>query len=343
MGQALGVLRRHRRPHLPPPLLCLPVEVILQICDHLHANSTASTAALAVTCKTLFSVVLLANKSNKSNNNNDNNNELLLLPQLRGRDLTTFLCYLEKDLSDNFYFCSDCQRLHRFCLCWRPCGRDMYIGCRLTQRRFFGNKYQLGWHHVRLVTNRYRLDSNKGLPLRNLQRRATSFGVERWRVWQHAWSAKIIHKELFLSACHTLDGRDEDELLRAVGHERPRVCSHIRMSGMAARRPAFSLTAAREVTGSCEKCPTDYATMIEWLDIPTRRPWYGIRRGCSAGERNCDSRRWKIIITTYHQVGDGESMADSRWLALTGALPKRRCENAVNYPSGSIMKRWRNA
>ncbi|ROW13623.1 hypothetical protein VPNG_04540 [Cytospora leucostoma] len=289
MGQAQAMLGRSREPPSPPPLLQLPVELVLEICDHVDAVGLASIAALAVTCKALYSVISANNR----------------LPQLEGRDLTSFLRQLARDLGDTFYLCQECWRLHRFCSDWGPEDVDSRTGCRLVQLRYVW-PYQLGWYHVHLVMNRHRLGGTNGLPLRNLEVRHSSVGVGDG-TWHHDWSARIIDGDLFLRARHTIRGHGERDLRRAVGHEHLFVCNHIRMHSYALTRPEFSFKFKQRqgVVGSCKKCLTDYNSRIVWQDTFWRQANWTQSRG-----RRREIQRWSIKVTAYHQVGDGRSIRD---------------------------------
>lgn len=252
MGQVLAILGTRRNPQPPPqpppPLLRLPVELVLEICAQVGAArwGAASTTALAVTCKALFSVLSSNNK----------------LPRLQGRDLASFLFQLERDLGDDFYLCQECWKLHRFCADWGPEDLSSRTGCRMIQSRSF-YPYRLGWYHLRLVMNRHRLGGPKGLPLRNLAVQRSSIGVDHERPWDHKWCARVIDGELFLHSRHTLRGYDEHDLRRAAGHELLYICDHVHMHSYALARPTFSFKPRHGIAGSCKRCLTDYTSKIE--------------------------------------------------------------------------------
>ncbi|ROV91187.1 hypothetical protein VMCG_09329 [Cytospora schulzeri] len=324
---------QYRKPQPLPPLLQLPVELLLEICDRIGAGSPESTAALAVSCKTLFSVL--------SSNNR--------IPRLRGKHLTTFLSRLERDLGDYLYLCPYCSRLHHFHSYWGPLSIDLFTGCRSRQPHS-AYPYQLGWHHLHLVMNRHRLGDTKGLPLQNLEGHTSSSGVNLDRRWQHEWTAKIMNNELFLRARHTLSGHDKHELHRAVGHETLSICHHIRMHSGATTRPALSFVARRGGLGACRSCLTDYTTKIEGHDA-TSSWWQVIQEGMGQGGnywtsggrgRRRDARRWSITITAYHQVGDGVSPGDWKWMAFAGRSVEPRFRT-WKYPPGSVIERWLEA
>lgn len=300
------------------------MELVLEICKHVDALSPASTAALAITCRALFSIL----SSNRR------------LARLRRKDRIHLLYNLEKDLGENFYLCQGCWRLHRFFPKSGPLDPDWCGSYGLTSLMVC-YPYRLSWSHVHLVMNRHRLGGTKGLPLRNLEMHLTSHGAVGGRLWDHKWSAKIIDGELFLRARHTLRGHHEPNLRSAIADEMLHICTHIWMPSGAIARSTISLLPSQRVVGSCRSCLTDYITEIQWLDAPRstwQRPVFSWMRN-----RNPDpARQWSITVTAYHQVGDGREIGDWKWTAFTGIVikrPKVRCE-AGDYPPGSVIERW---
>lgn len=336
MGAKLSAYQK-RRPlrdanHPPPPLLELPQELLDMICSHL---SQESVCCLAITCKSLFSVI---------------NYEL---GTYESRIL--FLCLLEQDLGEFFYLCHGCTKLHRFDKWWKPTNYKSGYTCRTMYNAFewvnFNGElsieqYTLGYQLVRLVTNGYMFGANKGLPVKSLE------GTESIKNmlypfepahWRRTWSARIINDELFLQARHQIQATDEPALRRVIDESDYQLCSHISIDSERWRnclnifwrpQPLYSRgpwAACRNESGSCERCLTDYVLTIETPET--------------------FSFGWRISISTYHQLGDGRSPQDWKWMAYRGAMSHEKWPGGRfsrvqrdfhRYPAGLVMRTWEN-
>lgn len=341
---SLRAVCRPPRPILPlpvPPLLLQPQELLDLICSHL---SPASVCCLAITCKTTFSSLSCELGTQA--------------------DRASFLCLLECDVAERFFFCPGCTRLHRWEKWWAPTNYDKY-GARIDlcskmdwarecfSPRLYG-QYELGYQHFRLVTNRHYYGANKGLPLQNLEAtfsvKTSSSGCTRWR---QTWSARIIDNELFLRAHHRIQAPDEAALrgaldgayLNEANIKRYYLCHHVCIASeeLMARFPVLFIrpeplgnrgpwAACRNVPGSCKKCLTDYVVTIETPDT-------------------CNSGAWRLSVTTYHQLGDGRSPEDWKWKTIKSPAGvsrdyaknewrRHKQRDAQIYPPGLVMETW---
>lgn len=300
-------LSEHRGPETaaslsPPPLLQLPIELVLEVCDHLDTDP-ASYCNLAITCKSLFSI-MTRNES---------------LPRLETENRNSFLCLLERDLGDRFYLCCSCSILRRFHKSWGPTKPDNYRNCeRQENTACREGLYRLGYHHVRLVMMHHRSGGTRGIPLENLNQTVHVYPWPTWLRWRQDWSARIIKNELFVSAHHTLqlEASDEAQVRRALEWEYLTICCHkVRLV-----LPPGSLDAC-SVPRSCQKCLTDYTISVERAQEPGEHTWH---------------------ITTYHQVGDGASPRCWKWQAYK-ANRYGGYRNSKEYPPGRIMETWNSA
>lgn len=320
MGSKLSKLLRSK-PAVspPPPLLQLPIELVLMICEHLDM-CPVSYCSLAITCNSLFRILARNGRLHRLNREN-------------------FLWLLERDLGDKFYLCCDCAKLRRFYKSWGPTSPDSYQNCERKDNsaRDIG-PYVLGYHHVRLVMHHHRSGGTKGMPLQNLNQTVAfaTLPKERYKaIWRQDWSARIIDDELFLSAHHTLRARNKAQLVRALDWAFYRICNHIRVMPpfqvYDSRCPARLLGMAKacwEVPGSCTKCLTDYILSLERPQEPERHSWRG---------------KWRVSITTYHQVGGGMHPREWKWLAYTKSthwFDENLYRNLITYPLGSIRETW---
>lgn len=319
MGSNLSALLRRKPAVCPPlpPLLRLPPELVLMICGHLSTDRV-STCSLAITCKRFFLMLVHDGR---------------LLP-LDTSDRNSFLCLLERDLGDRFYLCCECSKLRRFYKSWGPTRPDSYQNChRLLKSSLQVGSYRLAYHHLRLVMHHHRSGGTKGIPLKNLNQTvavATLPQEQDKAIWRQDWSARIINGELFLSARHTLRASDKTNLRRALDMGFYTICTHTCISPWwISSCPAplrGSIEGCCEVLGSCNRCLTDYILTIEAPREPAKHSAHG---------------EWRVSVTTYHQVGDGTSRWDRKWLAYVQFLyTLDLCRNPADYPPGSIRETW---
>lgn len=317
-----ALFRRKPAGSPPPPLLQLPPELILTICDHL-ATDPASRCSLAMACKYLFAVLARNGKP----------------PPLEMGSRNSFLSLLERDLGERFYLCCSCSKLRRFDKSWGPTRPDRSCAAKSNSVFSEGN-YRLGYHHVRLVMNYHRSGGTKGIPLKNLNQTAwvQTFDIFKRRpggLWCQTWSALVISNELFLSVQHTLQARTDKQLRQALATSSYAICPHIDINQMPGSRPwglrpapleDRDLEACWEFPGSCSRCLTDYILTIE-------------RPQASAGHSK--RGRCRISITSFHQLGDGMSPDDWKWEAYRGSRPTSGpVRNVQECPAGLIMETW---
>ncbi|KAK0750334.1 hypothetical protein B0T18DRAFT_322069 [Schizothecium vesticola] len=322
--------RRHARPW-PSPFLELPVDIILYLCrNHLPP---VSTQALSLTCKSLFALV----------------------PRQAGlrlirSDREEFLLLLEKDIGHNWYYCHSCRIMHHFSSSEfsalqstpRPSNLPRYKCRGYNFVQIGGNLVSIGYPHVRLAMNRHFLGPPNGLPLDNFRLDdASCLG------WKQAWSARILHDELFLSGTRTLWIPDmTDQALRdAVDKRYFSICRHVFTNKFARHRvkalhhpgtyPGL-FAPCRNVVESCQHCLTDYDTTV-------KRRWTETRSGKKKGEPMKES--WFITITSYHRLGGGRSPWDIKWhMFESGGF---QCPNIQRdwflYPYGGVRQMWKEA
>lgn len=305
----------------PPPLLGLPIDLVLMICGHLETDP-ASRCSLAMTCKSLFSIVTRDGR----------------LPQLETESRNAFLCLLERDIGDRFYLCCSCSKFRRFDKSWGPTEPSSYQNCeRLINSALWSGKYVLGYHDVRLVMHHHRSGGTRGVPLENLHRSVAVkiLPEERYTArWRQDWTARVINNELFLSAHHTLQPGSKAQLWRALTMYFHMICPHISthpeynsLTGYPSPAPLQGgLKACWEVPGSCARCLTDFTLTIERYQEPAKP-----QRG----------EKWRLSITTYHQVGDGMSPSDWKWLAYSDpSCSDFEDRHGAGYPPGLIRETW---
>ncbi|KAH0490185.1 hypothetical protein TgHK011_001665 [Trichoderma gracile] len=367
MGQLFSSVKE---PSLTGPLSKLPPEILLLIASQL-SSSPESLLALALTCKTLFSI--------------------LDTEHLREKCPPGFLALLERDVADRFFFCSACRQLHPFSQDWNPTDAIQLYGPKITGAclGFHGRQvyepnpgrssYRLRYVHVRLVMNGHLYGSPAGLPLNNLDHSALvqSSYSHRGPLWQQISRAKIIGGELFLSTTHVIAGRAK--ILRQVIDEGfYNLCNHViaspawcmytspqdsidldtcRVAALEEHTPdcvymgdtSLSLFKyCRDVPGSCDVCLTDYTTTIA---LGLVREIH--RSGSALGETTIRPPvdGWIVRIVTYHQIGRGRDEHDWKWVALT-KRPTERNDAQSNtgreppvrdqrlYPPGMIRRVW---
>lgn len=316
-------LSKHHRSKPAVSLPHLPIELVLMICNHLKMDPVSS-CSLAITCRSLFSILIHHER----------------FPSLDKEHKNTFLCLLEGDIGNKYYLCGSCTRLHRFEKSWGPTSPDSHRRCQTIYAAGHVPRYDLDYHHVRLVMNHYRSGGATGIPLKNLNQTVftTKSPTARYSgIWRQDWSARIISNQLFLSARHTFQSRDEREFRQTLDSGSGRICSHIGTAPPRTGEPSplpldplplrpGKLEACWKLPGSCRRCLTDYILTIETPQACAKQLWRG---------------KWRISITTYHQVGDGTSLWDWNRLAFRNwpyAHPKRDPEE---YPPGIFKETWK--
>jgi hypothetical protein len=315
--------------------LQLPADLVLYLCrEHLRPSSSA---ALSLTCKSLFSLVFAGTRPGL-NSGTTQRRDLQLL--------------LEKDLGHAWWYCHTCTLLHPISA-WGPPAAgnkpwwDDPSDRRHDSRVLSGSGFSIGYRSVRLAMNRHFLGAPNGLPLRYFDVQGISLlGPLRW---YEKWTARILQGELFLSARRTMCGSAwTDEALRAaLDHEGSRydICGHVSMSGpwsasnvtalhcagasasVTARTPVF-LVPCRDLVEACGRCLTDYTTTVE-------------RRVKSDKEQTAEY--WFITITSYHRLGSGRSPWDAKWQAF-GGRPSistiRLRRDMETHPPGAVKAAW---
>ncbi|KAI0200553.1 hypothetical protein F4808DRAFT_154613 [Astrocystis sublimbata] len=332
-------------------LLCnSPVDVFLCIADHLSPDALA---ALSLTCRSFY--VLLKRKI-----------------KLDCADREAFLCLLEQDLGDRFYYCHFCYRLHPFSPSWTPAvdiwgtQKIRFQGCCYADCPIRGQAFSLanrglhciGFPLARLVMNRHFHGAPSGLPLANLQHHFVPWSP---KPWTQDWTARIIDDELFLRAAHVFyDQHAVDQTLVhpgvKIGHEAHYICAHY-LTDMPTDFRLWYIDAIPElenyrldrsilchnVLRSCPRCLTDFETTIEPIKSGDRPP-----QPMSIVEPDVipHPRGWRITVVAYHQVGACRSPEDWKWKAL---VPKNGHEirkvkrSPVFMPPGAVMQKWQGS
>lgn len=331
-------------------LLQLPTELLLEISGLLPLESVA---AFALTCTSLFSIL-----SPKS--------------KLHGIQLEELLQLLERDLSNQLFFCRPCHTLHHFSPSWSP-GHQDHFDAPCKPKIEVYDTFHIGFHFARLAMNKHLLGG--GLDLEQL---TCSLPTHNGG-WDINFVAKVIQDELYLSVSHTLSlngtGPDNRRELENLKHG---ICNHVtahrpktrlnisnnargrtpqeqwflqrrfyampqrtRIPELAPRdSPSYSyaLTECQEAQGSCSVCLTDYS-------ITTNQ-----KQSSDVGNETT-KESWDIIIIAYHQLGPCRSQCDWKWLTYATQLPDL-CEQNMdasllgkrdhnrNYAPGSIQARW---
>ncbi|KAH9987485.1 hypothetical protein F4779DRAFT_284947 [Xylariaceae sp. FL0662B] len=380
MGQIQSVIVRCLKWIFPPALpdnsesafMELPLDIILLIYDSFL--DPASRAALALTCKDMFSAF-----SSKS-----------LLPRLDAPDLEELLLLLERDLSgtQTRYYCHECVELHSFDLTREGPTANYHHGslepgdCRLNRLYLSGSAFSIGYAHVRVVMNRHFYGAPRGLAGNTLDNVNCS-GYEP-PYWFQKWSARIIDDELFLSATHTLRFRGAERDFRDILDQREyQICAH-------------TVTRKDDSIGQHERPDMRQQQLHEHQDrpvqitgdIPVDRGWFPpwtISRTVNAFRsegstspaprskrlRQCrdildscifcatdyvttlEKRKvghwwkrgrdeWTLTIVTYHQLGSCRSPSDPKWVAFTTDFwcnPKPDRETFGLLP-GDVKKKW---
>lgn len=313
------------------PLLRVPPELIFAI-SHYLAEKPESLCSLAVTCKQLY-LILVGNGWPSRLKTEDRFTQM------------SFLCLLERDLGNGYYLCPRCVKLHTYNRSWGPTSNDTTPACsHLYPSDQLTGPYSLAYHHVRLVMNNHLFGAKKGIPLRNLEGMvkvktsvAHRFAIDNG-IWRQKWSALIIDNELFLQVQHILQARDESQLMETLHKDVYDICPHTVIHRSEVVWPYFQspthmrgpLTACQDVPGSCETCLTDFTMTIE---PPPGGPANRVRRG-----------PWRILVTTYHRLGEGRSPCDWKWRAFAQTYADFTLGRGDHrYPPGGIRKQWNAA
>ncbi len=334
-------IMEHRTPS-SSLLMHLPVEILLLMVKELRKETPEYAFALALTCKTLYTLIIP---------------EAPILMPLE-RDILLRLLEKESGVGSKYYFCAICHKLHRFSPSCGPLNREHTCFNRENRylRPCYGGTsfflqtggYTLGYHHARLVLNRHLYGPPRGLPLDNL----TVDSVPGMVVpdWEQSWTAKVIDDELFLRATHTIDSHGiSDPALRSLvdlscayficchvdsscdvsALEMPRVSSSYETI-----RPLFA--ECREQLDACVWCLTDHCTTIERKRAP-RNAVPGTRAWVQPA-----SMVWAITIVAYHRLGSCRSPYDWMWRSVVGATQRTMGNWRDNrrYPVGSIRDKW---
>lgn len=329
-------------PLKPSPLLQVPLDIIFLVIDELH-DSPESIIALALICKGLTSLLLP------------------IAPSLHGSSPLALSNLLERDVGDRFYSCQWCCMLHPFLPDWNPqtwrFTRTRRIRCKFwgPEIRLFilDGRYELDYHHLRLVMNRHFYGPSHGLPLSSLN--ATPSMMFK-STWDQYWSAQIIDDELFIRVGHyhsTLrTGYDGRNVRYTMNQKWPyRLCSHI--SALGRDIPALSCTQTSDapydtftecdrVVRSCRHCLTDFVTTIvriPALATSSTEECATLMERVQRLQQLPTGKGWVIAVIAYYRFGKGRSPEDWKWRAMVGhhgACPR----DFDIYPAGAIRERW---
>lgn len=329
-------------PTSPSTLLQATLDIILLILDNLH-DSPESIIALALTCKSLFS---------------------LLLPKAPALCKSSWLALsnlLERDFADRFYSCQWCYALHPFSPDWNP-ETSTFTRMWRTRCKFWSPKaqifildgrYKMDYHHLRLVMNRHFYGPSQGLPLWSLNGTPLRMYKDSWKQF---WSAQIIDDELFLRVAHyhsTLwTGYKGGNVRYTINDVWPyRLCSHT--SALGKDIPALSCTQTSDapydtftecdrVINSCRRCLTDFVTTI----VPIPAPVTSSTEECATPMERVQRlqglpprKGWIIAVIAYYQFGKGRSPEDWKWRSMVGHRDAYFRNFNVD-PAGAIRKRW---
>ncbi|KAB5559542.1 hypothetical protein GE09DRAFT_1188119 [Coniochaeta sp. 2T2.1] len=210
----------------PPMLLKLPVEIILEIADHL--SSWLDAVALTVTCRAIFHI--LKKKVDKHRGQQPPSRAVLL-------------GLLEKEHGHKFYYCQTCNHLHRFSQTWNPTTTEgvpeknntesVVVLRRCHVQHVFnpnpgGNGYNLSCAHARLVMNRHLCGAPNGLPLDALSRSVWTRHYRRddGLLWRQDSCARVAGDDLLLRVRHVIEGSEEN-LRRDIADGRHKICNHV--------------------------------------------------------------------------------------------------------------------
>ncbi|KAM7211062.1 hypothetical protein V8F06_013558 [Rhypophila decipiens] len=278
-------------------------------------------------------------------------------------DIILHLCcnYLppaSADIGHRWYYCHNHTDSKRWALGSWLLYRDQ-DDCRLRNLASVSmSTVAISYPHVRLAMNRHFYGPPNGISLDIFQLKTTLVAP-----WREQWSARIIGDELFLSATRTLPWTDQQPRY-AVVDSNFGICGHVRTVNSLILQytvdalhpipttPTSLVVPCHEVFESCNKCLTDYDTMVEQRQAETRDPdtsdpdTSGQKRG-----NKCTRVSWSITVTSYHRLGAGRSPSDPKWHAfatrgyarIVFSEYHRIQRDMVRYPSGSVRQAWKEA
>ncbi|KAJ3514826.1 hypothetical protein NM208_g15027 [Fusarium decemcellulare] len=326
-------------------MLRLPPELMDMIFQSLSGDVQV---CFALTCRTLYNDYFP--KTSK------------FFRHARNRYLITDLLYLlEKDSPDSYY-CSYCQKLHRWDVParkyrtrWEEWKGDLRSHCYYENDTDSALEFEVGeyhrltFHSVRVAMNRHFYGPLHGMPLQDLELdthhelcRETGASLDM------SVRPQIIDDELFLSISYKLLHPQEDarNLRRLINQTQWSVCRHLQMGEFwnedncflreirfLPRRipelesqhcpPPRECTSQSGCVMSCPICMTDYRVKI------------------SQGE---EERGWAIEVVTWHQLGDGRNFLGKSWFNMAyegyAGTTERNRQPAPNSLPGIVRHRW---
>lgn len=259
-------------------------------------------------------------------------------------------------MGHRYYYCHDCRKLHRFYQTWRLSSEGL-----LDQRGRLDNtpghcyarnkaylwemSIHLPYRFVRLVMNRHILGPASGLPLSVLDIPFHYVGFQWTRAqpvrWEVKWTARIIGGELYLHGEHRfayVPGTDLETLRVGLDFKEHAICTHLkthdvcpvtwtmaRVSPLHKRTESDAFVSCEDVVGACRRCLTDYDLSISLLP-----------RG--SGEKSLGRCDLRIEVHSYHQLGDGRSPKDWKWVGYIGR--RSRYARTGTFSSGAVRERW---
>lgn len=298
----------------PPSLGLLPSELILLISELLPA---ADAVCLALTCKRMCYI-----------------SNIRYLARLLDSDATeSLLCRLESETTGVSYCIID-QRLARFFATdttYKLIGLQLHLHKDFRTRRppsvrFQGSLFNLPYCTARLVTNHQILGPHHGLPASSLARVYDHCWRDHGVCWKEAWTANLIHGELFLSCTHEFihESADAGKLQTYFSTKSIGICSHVEIAR--GRNDLAHVGFPINMIGNtkyhdmgwCQKCETDWETSIEWKD-----PEHG----------------WTVILRTYHGLGTCRSPNDRKWQAISSDW-QSESKPYRGLPPGAVKSSW---
>ena len=163
--------------------------------------------------------------------------------------------------------------------------------------------------------------------------------IDLWR-FSHKYRAKIINKEFYVAAFHTVIGPKiaRHQLVQLLHRLRFTVCKHIALSRTLTSlqtgnwQPHGSLTLESRSTvfrpseiagnyGSCGQCYSDF--LFRTKPLPAPSGWW------------CYDQ-WRIELSTYHRLGPCDSLHDPVWRIMTSNAQRPRIRSGL----GDVMFTW---
>ncbi|KAH6630594.1 hypothetical protein B0J18DRAFT_421647 [Chaetomium sp. MPI-SDFR-AT-0129] len=200
---------------------------------------------------------------------------------------------VEKDIGNEWWYCSDCKILHPIYTMVGPTIRNYYDpfplppvrrlphrhhSCYLNRRHLYGSVVVVEYPAVRLVMNRHLYGPPIGLPLEifNVQPTTTTMAHKERPAplpWEERWSARIRQNELLLCVNRTLNavGWTDDALRAAIKVEGRELCGHIFTAGSTSAVIHFAIppsTASKPVPPGPPPSPTSSSPLS-----PASRPF----------------------------------------------------------------------